>query len=173
MRSLAFVLLLTICFQNILLGQEPIHLSGEDRALLKKIQRDSFQYFISNSHPETGLTYDSSRTGSPASIAATGFALAGLSIASVNGWLTYKEAYEKIEQILDTLEHKVQNEKGFFYHFIDAQTGRRVWSSEASSIDTALLLAGALLASYYFKGTTIEARVQALYDRVDWRWMQN
>lgn len=150
-----------------------ITLPREDRLLLKQIQKDSLQYFITYTDPETGLTQDSSRSGSPASIAATGFALASFGIASVNGWLTYREAYEKIERTLTTLEQRTPNERGFFYHFLDPKTGKRVWNSEISSVDTALLIAGALIASSYFKGTGLEIRVKRLYDRVDWNWMRN
>ena len=148
-------------------------LSQEDRLLLKQIQKDSLEYFLAYTNPETGLTQDSSRSGSPASITATGFALASFAIGSVNGWLSYREAYEKIERTLDTLEQRTPNEHGFFYHFVDPKTGKRVWNSEISSIDTALLIAGALLASSYFKGTGLESRAKRLYDRVDWNWMRN
>jgi hypothetical protein len=121
----------------------------------------------------TGLTRDSSRTGSPASIAATGFALAAVSIGEANGWIPRKEAYGQLRKTLTFLLMKAQHKKGFFYHFLDPRTGRRIWTSEASSIDTALLLAGALLAGEYHPGTDIEAMADELYRRVDWKWMMN
>jgi hypothetical protein len=153
---------------------EPINsLTEDDRALLKKIQEDSFRFFLVHTDPETGLTYDSSRSGSPASIAATGFALASFAIASTHGWLSYKEAFQKIEKTIDTLESKTVNQNGFFYHFVDAKTGKRVWNSEASSIDTALLMAGLLLATSYFNGTGLETRARKLYERINWNWMLN
>ena len=40
--------------------------------------------------------------------------------------------------------------KGFYYHFLDMQTGKRVWQCELSLIDTALLIAGVLVAGCYF-----------------------
>ncbi|TGT54334.1 hypothetical protein EN809_038920, partial [Mesorhizobium sp. M2E.F.Ca.ET.166.01.1.1] len=68
--------------------------------------------------------------------------------------------------------------KGFYYHFLDIRTGRRVWKCELSTVDTALLLAGALAAGAYFDGddeSELEIRrlADALYRRVDWRWAQN
>ena len=168
-------LLLVICLlnQNPLKAQETFVLTEEDRTLLKKIQEDSFRFFTVHTNPETGLTYDSSQSGSPASMAATGFAVASFAIGSAHGWLSYREAYEKIEKTIDTLESKAANENGFFYHFVDAKTGKRVWSSEASSIDTALLMAGLLLATSYFNGTGLETRALKLYERVNWNWMLN
>ncbi|MEO7116011.1 MAG: glucoamylase family protein [Caldimonas sp.] len=67
--------------------------------------------------------------------------------------------------------------RGFYYHFLDMQLGTRVWLSEVSLIDTALLIAGVLTAAAYFDAETadeIELRrlAQALYERVDWRWAQ-
>jgi len=147
--------------------------SPEERALLEKIERDSIEYFIRHSDRETGLTHDSSRPGSPASIAATGFSLASLAIAQSRGWIPRDEAYHQIRRTLETLRSEAYHQNGFFYHFLDPKTGKRVWRSEASSIDTALLLAGALLASQYFPETDIPRLVQTLYERVDWKWMMN
>ncbi|MBI4372988.1 MAG: hypothetical protein HY585_04605 [Candidatus Omnitrophica bacterium] len=156
-----------------LYSQGTLSLSKEDYLLLKKIQKDSFQYFLTQTDPETGLTKDSSRPGSPASIAATGFALVSFAVASQNGWLSYREAYQKIERTFETLENRAAGEKGFFYHFLNPKTGRRMWSSELSSIDTAILIASALLAASYFQGTALEVRARRLYERVDWNWMLN
>jgi len=152
-------------------SQTPV--TEEEKQLLLKVQRDSINYFITYSDRSSGLTKDSSAAGSPASIAATGFSLAALAIGQDHGWITYRDAYNQILRTLQTLKHKVQNEKGFFFHFVDMRTGRRTWRSEASSIDTALLLAGALLAAQYYKGSPIETLANEIYDRVDWHWMLN
>ena len=67
--------------------------------------------------------------------------------------------------------------KGFYYHFLDMRTGKRVWQCELSLVDTALLMAGMLVAGCYFDGGGEEAEIReladALYRRVDWRWAQN
>lgn len=150
-----------------------VRISPEDQLLLEKIERDSAEYFLRHSDRETGLTRDSSQPGSPASIAATGFSLAALAIAQSHGWISGPKAYEQIHRTLQTLRHEAQHQNGFFYHFLDPKTGKRAWRSEASSIDTALLLAGALLAAQYFEGTPIPRLVEELYERVDWKWMMN
>ncbi len=172
MRTVKFLFCFIFLFQPFLLWAQP-SLSEEDRTLLEKIERDSIQYFIRYSDHKTGLTRDSSQPGAPASIAATGFSLASLAIAQSRGWIPRDQAYEKIHHTLKTLKQQAEQEKGFFYHFLDAQTGRRVWRSEASSIDTALLLAGALLAAQYFEGTDLPGLAEDLYRRVNWKWMMN
>ena len=68
--------------------------------------------------------------------------------------------------------------KGFFYHFLDIETGRRVWHCELSTLDSAFLFAGVLTCATYFDGDTAdEAEVRrladALYRRADWDWARN
>lgn len=145
----------------------------EEAIVLSKIEKDSVQYFVRMSDKITGLTRDSSQPGSPASIAATGFSLAALSVGHARGWISREHAYQQIHKTLKTLLTKAEHKNGFYYHFLDSRTGRRVWGSEASSIDTALLVAGALLAGQYFKGTDIERMANVIYKRINWPWMMN
>jgi len=147
--------------------------STEDHDLLNKIEKDTSQYFTRFSDKITGLTKDSSRPGSPSSVAATGFALAAYAIAGSRGWVAQDYAYTRILTTLQTLRHKAAHQEGFFYHFLDARTGKRVWGSEASSIDTALAVAGALLAAQYYPGTEVEKLAREIYERVNWKWMMN
>ena len=68
--------------------------------------------------------------------------------------------------------------KGFYYHFLDMESGRRVWKCELSTIDSAILIAGMLTAAAYFSGEDedereIRALADALYLRADWNWAQN
>ncbi len=148
-------------------------LSDADRQLLVQIQKDAFKYFLDQTNPSTGLTKDSSRFGSPASIAATGFALASFAIGTSHGWISHKDAYRRILRTIHTAQDKQTGVKGFYYHFLDPETGRRTWSSEVSSIDTALFIAGLLLAATYFQGTDLADEAARLYERVDWNWMLN
>ena len=145
----------------------------EDRELLNKIEKDTCQYFTHYSDKITGLTKDSSRAGSPTSVAATGFALAAYAIAGSRGWISRDHAYSRILTTLQMLRHKAAQQEGFFYHFLDSRTGKRVWGSEASSIDTALAVAGALLAAQYYPGTEVDSLAREIYEHVNWKWMMN
>src|SRR5208283_3043326 len=66
---------------------------------------------------------------------------------------------------------------GWFYHFLDMNTGLRAsTNTELSSIDTTLLLAGILYVKQYFNGTnsdetSIRTTADAIFNRVDWKWM--
>ncbi|HKO55590.1 MAG TPA: glucoamylase family protein [Thermoanaerobaculia bacterium] len=69
----------------------------------------------------------------------------------------------------------VSGYKGFFYHFLDMKTGERFEDVELSTVDTSLLLAGALFSQSYFDRDdptekAIRDAAEELYRRVDWQW---
>lgn len=151
-------------------------LAQEDDAFLEELQSASFQFFAECTHPATGLVKDRSLANrnderSVASIAATGFGLTALCIAVQRNWIPREPAKERVLQTLRFLQHQLPHEHGFFFHFINWQTGDRVWNCELSSIDTALLLAGVLTCREYFDEAEIRSAATAIYDRVDWQWM--
>jgi hypothetical protein len=156
-----------------------------DDELLDSLQRAAFDYFLSQYNPADGLVADRSVTGSPCSIAVVGFALSSYPAAVERRWITRDDAAQRTLAALRFFSNSPQGDapdatgyKGFYYHFLDMQSGRRVWQCELSLIDTAFLLAGMLTAAAYFTGKTqseIEIRqlADALYRRVDWQWAQN
>lgn len=89
------------------------------------------------------------------------------------GWLPPGEAVGRVRTTLRFLLERVEHERGWVYHFVDTETGRRAWQSEASTIDTALLLKGAIAAREYFDDTEVRELANALYARIDWRWALN
>lgn len=148
-------------------------LSAKERELLLRIEKDTARYFFENAHATTGLVKDSSRPGAPASIAATGFGLAVYGIAAERGWTSRSQAYSKVKKTLKFALTQMEHQRGFFYHFVQPHNGKRAWGSEVSSIDTALFMAGAFLASELFSGEEVKRLTEQLYDRIDWNWMRN
>jgi hypothetical protein len=152
---------------------------------LDQLQRAAFGYFLQAVNPANGLMADTSRENSPASIAVVGFALSVYPVAVERGWMARADAVERSLATLRFFHDSDQSGspeatgfKGLYYHFLDMHTGARVWGSELSMIDSALLIAGALTAGRYFTANTapeIQLRelVDVLYRRVDWRWAQN
>ena len=152
---------------------------------LERLQRDSFRYFLEEANPANGLIRDKTEAGWPASIAATGLALSSYPVGVDRGFMSRSAA---VERTLTTLrffrdsphgpEPDATGYKGFYYHFLDLESGRRVWQCELSTIDSAFLLAGALAAEMYFDGPSAEeieigTIAEELYDRADWQWAQN
>ena len=154
-------------------------------AMLEKLQRASFEYFLYETNPANGLVRDKTFPAWPASIAATGMALAVYPVGVERGFMLRADA---VERVLATLRffwnspHSPEPDstgyKGFYYHFLDMQTGRRAWHCELSTIDSTFLLAGALTAGIYFDAPSpgeqeIRDLADALYRRADWQWAQN
>ena len=158
-------------------------LSDED--LVERLQRAAFGYIETYAHPKTGLVADTSRDGSPASIAVVGFALACYAVGVERGWMARDAAARRVLTTLAFFHDSPQGEdvdatgfKGFYYHFLDMEAGHRVWRCELSMIDSALLLAGMLTAAAYFDGddeteAEIRALAERLYRRVDWAWAKD
>lgn len=154
-------------------------------AELESLQLDTFRYFVQWTNPKNGLVLDKTAPNWPASIAATGLALAVYPVAVERGFITRAAAIEIVLATLrffwnsrQGLEADATGYHGFYYHFLDMQTGRRAWQSELSTVDSTILLAGALTAGAYFEVDTaaerdIRALADALYRRADWPWAQD
>ncbi len=156
-----------------------------DHATLDSVQRAAFGYFLREVNPGNGLVADTSRAGSPASIAVCGFAMSCYPVAVERGWMTRADAVAYTLALLRFLRDSDQSGaagatgfKGFYFHFLNMQSGKREWKSELSLIDTALLIAGALTAAAYFTHDTageneLRELTEMLYLRMDWRWAQD
>jgi len=148
------------------------HYSAEQ--LVDETQRRAFQFFLEKSDPITGLSQDRAKLDGSgdfeiASVASTGFELSALPVAVERGWITWKQAAEQAQKTLKFALTMPENH-GFLYHFVNKRTGAREEGSEVSSIDTGILICGALLCGQYFGGETWKL-AHALYDRADWTWL--
>ena len=108
------------------------------------------------------------RRGDVASIASVGFGLSMLPVGVEYGWITYEEGYNRAYKTLITLEN-LERTHGFYYHFLSMSNGKRVWNSEVSVIDTAILINGVLTVGKYFGGD-LEKKANKLYEEVEWNW---
>lgn len=147
-------------------------LSTGQQKYLERLQRDTFAYFWELTNPENGLVPDSSRSGAPASIAATGMGLACYVVGAERGWIEERQAIERILATLRTFvgpEPKAVSHQGFFPHFLEVATAARAWKSEFSTMDTAILIAGAFTAAAYFDGeSSIGDLTAELYESANW-----
>lgn len=145
-------------------------LSPEDEALYGDEMKKSFSYFyrsVSSDKASKGFGLVADRfQGTIASTAATGFGLAALAIGAENNYLSKDEASSRAEITLTNLL-AIENFHGFYYHFLDFTTGIHEGTSEVSSIDTAILISGALIAGAYFGGS-VQEKANTLYANVDW-----
>jgi hypothetical protein len=151
---------------------------GTDDQLLDEIQRASFDFFWTEASPTTGQVKDRALAKGAdsrlmSSIAATGFALTGLCIAHQRGYGKSAEIVERVRNSLRFLFNQMPHQHGFFYHFVDMNSGQRWQKCELSSIDSSLLLCGVLTARQYFPDQEIKDLATKIYERIDWPWMLN
>ncbi len=156
--------------------------TAENVAFLDTLQHRTFRYFWELSDSARGLTPDRWPTRSFVSVGAMGFSLTAYPIGVERGWVTRAEARERTLATFRFLWSAPQDSsenptgyRGFFYHFLVPETGRRFEHVELSTMDTALLLGGVLFCQSYFdKNDPAEAHLRALadsiVDRVDWTW---
>lgn len=151
-----------------------------------EIERRTFRWFWTTANRKNGLVPDRWPSPSFSSIASVGFALPAYAIGVERGWCARSEARDLT---LATLEHLwnapqgpdaagMSGHKGFFYHFLDMDSGARFKNAELSSVDTTILLMGALFAGEYFgRDDAAERRIRrlaaALYERADWNFFRS
>jgi hypothetical protein len=153
-----------------------------DSELLGNLRHKIVNFYRIESNPHNGLVADKTQPGSASSIAAIGMGLTVYVIAVERGILLRTEVVERILTLLRFFEASHQGPepdatgyKGFYYHFLDMQSGIRAYQCELSTVDTAILMAGVLSAASYFTGPTnkeVELRklAEILYRGVDWQW---
>src|SRR5215469_2889637 len=156
-------------------GTMPV-LAEEDDLFLEDLQRANFQFFWEQGSTNTGMVKDrcdvrNGRTQIAASIAATGFGLTALCIGEQRGFISKSAALERVFVTLRFLWKKLPNHRGFFYHFANAETGQRMFDSEVSSVDTAILLCGILTCREHFKHPAVAELAGLIFNRVDWSWL--
>jgi hypothetical protein len=149
-----------------------------DDQILDEIQRATFNFFWNEVSPATGQVKDralanGNDTRTVSSIAATGFGLTALCIGDARGYGPSAGIRERVRITLRYVANQLPHQRGFFYHFVDMNSGARVWNCELSSVDTTLLLCGVLTARQYFSDTEIQSLATTIYERVDWTWMLN
>jgi hypothetical protein len=147
-----------------------------DDKFLDEIQQAAFKFFWGQAHPETGIVLDRCNARNPAtnelgSIAATGFGLTALCIAEKRGYIAQPAAETRALNTMRFLWKKLPNHRGFFFHFGNINTGERLWDSEASSVDTAILLCGVLTCRQHFTHPEIRELALEVFNRVDWNWL--
>jgi hypothetical protein len=171
-------------------------------AFLDLVRATSSLYFLDFASTDAragGIVQDRSTFADLLSVGGAGFQLTDYVISAERGYVTRENAAARTKAVLKVLHDAPQGpdrvgkagHKGFFYHFLGID-GRRKQNFdfagtqqnesrktvELSTIDTALVIAGALTARQYFNGndpteTGIRMLADAIYERVDWPFMLN
>lgn len=161
--------------------QEPAVAVQPVKITVDDLQHRAFLFFWETANPENGLVPDRWPTPSFSSIAAVGFGLTAIGIGAERGWVTREQAAQRVLTTLRFFRDSKQSDDaagatgshGFYYHFVDMKSGTRFKDVELSTIDTTLLLAGALFCQSYFDRDTpaekeIREIAEFLYTRAEW-----
>jgi len=157
-------------------------LSAEDDQFLNDLEHATFLFFWEQGSPKSGMVKDRCKVrpindqktndqGGAASIAATGFGLTALCIGDKRGFISTGAALARVFATLRFLWRKLPDHRGFFYHFANPETGERMFDSEVSSVDTAILLCGILACREHFRHSAVTELANLIFDRVDWSWL--
>jgi len=157
--------------------------SVDDTGFLDTLSRHTFNWFWDVAGAENGQVPDRWPTKNFSSIAATGFGLSAYLVGVERGYITRGQAAERTLKTLQFLYNlpkgdsasDVAGYKGFFYHFLDQETGLRFQQVELSTIDTGLLMAGILSSQSFFDQDNdsekqIRRLADSLYRAVEWNW---
>ncbi len=149
------------------------------------LERRTFRWFWDTANPHTFLVPDRWPTKSFSSIAAVGFGLTAYCIGAERGYVTREQARDRVLATIRSLLAMPQGDqavgvtqyRGFFYHFLDMETGARFKQVELSTIDTTWLFAGALFCQSYFDRDdptekAIRDAAEQLYEHAEWDWAQ-
>jgi hypothetical protein len=156
------------------------HFSPAEHAFLDDIQHGCFQYFWKEVGKPAKLAKDKT-SDTICSTAAVGFQLSSLPIGVERGWITRAEGEQRALVVLRSLVERKDNKKyGIYLHFIDSDTGglpdfrktKYRYELLASTVDHALLQAGAMTAGSYFHGEVARLADQ-IASGADWQAMFN
>jgi hypothetical protein len=155
-------------------------------AFYADIEQRTFRWFWDHVNRKNGLVPDRWPSPSFSSIAAVGFALPAYAVGVERGWCARAEARDLTLTTLRFFWNAPQGpdrtgnagHAGFFYHFLDMESGRRFRNTELSSVDTTILLMGALFAGQYYDREhpaerEIRGLAKALYERADWNFVRS
>jgi len=155
---------------------KPTTLAKDDYDFLIELENANFCYFWEQASPKTGMVKDRCNVrvvdnGVVASISATGFGLTALCIGDQRRFIPAADVRERVLITLRFLARKLPHHRGFFYHWANIHSGERVWDSEVSSVDTAIVLCGVLACRQYFRHPEITRLANEIFNRVDWTWL--
>ncbi|WDE98073.1 glucoamylase family protein [Lentisphaera profundi] len=148
-----------------ILGQSA-HMNDDD--FLDKVSRACFEFFWHEASPITGITADNLNRPVTYSTASIGFGLSAMIVAAERGYRSRSDIEQRVETTMESLS-KTLTKDGMFYHFLDenSQPTTDGYETAISTVDTGLLLMGAITVGEYFGGK-IKDYAEQLLEQCNW-----
>lgn len=152
-----------------------------DEDLLTLVQKQTFRYFWDFGHEQSGMARERTTSGDVVTTGGTGFGVMAMLVAANRGFITRRQAMERVQKIVTFLDEKCTKYHGAYAHWINGTTGAtRPFSANdngADLVETSLLFQGLLTARAYFKESTeVESKLRAditrLWEAIEWTWFQ-
>lgn len=149
-----------------------------DSAFLDMVQAYTFRYFWEFAHPVSGLIRERNRSGRLVTMGGSGFGIMAILVGIHRKFISRKEGFERINQIVNFLEI-ADRFKGVFPHWMDGSTGKVIPFSPDDDggdlVETSFLFQGLLTAREYFNQDTPEEdllriKITNLWEAVDFNW---
>ena len=153
-----------------------------DDSLLTLVQKKTFAYFWSTSHPVSGMARERLNSGDIVTFGGTGFGIMGIPVAIERGFITRAEGLDRMNKIITFLNLATTDKfHGAFPHWMNGTTGKVIpfgtQDNGADLVETAFFIQGMLTVQSYFKnGNAAEkamcANIETIYENVEWTWFQ-
>lgn len=152
-----------------------------DEDLLTLVQKQTFRYFWEFGHEHSGMARERTTSGDVVTTGGTGFGVMAMLVGAERGFITRRQALERVQKIVTFLSEECTAYHGAFAHWINGATGETRPFGEkdngADLVETSLLFQGLLTARAYFKeNTEVETRLRAditrLWESIEWSWFR-
>lgn len=160
-------------------------LSAEEEALLNRVQEETFHYFWEGGEPISGAARERIHTDGiyPANdqdvvtIGGTGFGVMATLAAVNRGFISRKDAYERLSKLTNWLEG-ADRFHGAWSHWLYPSGKVKPFSrydNGGDLVETAFLVQGLIAARQFFRDGNEQEKVLAkkmdqLWKTVDWQW---
>lgn len=147
--------------------------TAEDEKLLDEVQRGCFEFLWKEVGNPVPVVKDRLTNEKVSSLAGVGFQLSAIPIGVERGWITREQGEQRAQAILAGILPRTDNKKfGIYLHYVDLHTGGLHddphMQVQASTVDHALLQAGAMTAGVYFGGEVSRLADQLVAD-ANWK----
>jgi hypothetical protein len=156
--------------------------SMTDDDLLTMVQEASFRYYWEAAGQHSGMAHESTPGNDDViALGASGFGIMATVVAADRGFVTHKQAVDRLLQITAFLE-RADRFHGVWPHFLSDSTAHRLpvfdmYDDGADLVETSFLMQGLLTAGQYFKadgpaGQQLYDRITKLWQGVEWDWFR-
>lgn len=152
-----------------------------DEDLLTLVQKQTFKYFWNFGHPHSGMARERTTSADVVTTGGTGFGVMSMLVAAERGFVTRREALDRVQKIVTFLDKECTKYHGAYAHWINGSTGETKPFGDkddgADLVETSLLFQGLLAARAYFKNevtaeTELRSDITRLWEAIEWTWFQ-